>query len=132
MTFKDQVELHDHFMANKKLEYINEGIVLTPLQHRQTWDILYLSRKPFPVFDHPQSTEIFRHVQSEPSLVQLCAIPLCPVLGDQGEENSTTVSISPPQEAVESNEVTSQPPFLQIEESRCPWPLLTACAFHPF
>ena len=96
MTFKDQVELHDHFMANKKLEYINEGIVLTPLQHRQTWDILYLSRKP-------QSTEIFRHVQSEPSLVQLCAIPLCPVLGDQGEENSTIVSISPPQEAVESN-----------------------------
>lgn len=85
MTFKDQVKMHDRFMDNKKLEYISEGIFLTPLQHWQAWGIVYLPRKPLPVFDRTHSTEIFHHILFEPSLVQLCTIPLHLVLGDQGE-----------------------------------------------
>lgn len=84
MTFKDQIKVHDLFMDNKKLEYINEGIVLAPLQHWQAWGIVHLPRKPLPVFDCTHSTEIFHQIQSETSLVQLCTIPLHPVLGDQG------------------------------------------------
>lgn len=43
----------------------------------------------------------------------LYAVPSCSIGGYQGEETSISLSTSPPQEAAESNEVTSEPSFLQ-------------------
>ena len=50
---------------------------------------------------------------------------MCPIVGYQGEETSTSLSASPPQEVVESTEVTSQPPLLQTGQPKCPQTLLT-------
>jgi len=41
-----------------------------------------------------------------------------PVTGSQGEELSTPLSPSPPQEAVGSKEVTPQPPSLQTRQTQ--------------
>jgi len=72
-----------------------------PLKHRQAWGIDHLSRKPVPVFDH--SKEILPNVQSKPPLIQLWAIPTCPRTEYWGEELSTSLSTSLPQEAVVTN-----------------------------
>ena len=64
--------------------------------------------------------------------MHLWAIPVCPFTGSQGEELSTSLSTSPPQEAVESNEVAPQPPFLQTRQIQNPQPLLTVHAFQLF
>lgn len=45
--------------------------------------------------------------------MQLSTIPTHPITGSQGEEIITSLSTSPPQEAVESNEIAPQPPFIQ-------------------
>ncbi|KAK4815837.1 hypothetical protein QYF61_008440 [Mycteria americana] len=57
---------------------------------------------------------------------------MCPVTGYQGEELSTSLSTSPPQKAVESNEVAPQPPFLPTRQTQSARPLLTGHAFQPF
>lgn len=71
-----------------------------------------LSRQPIPVFNNPHHKEMFPHVHPEPSLVQLCAVPMHTTVGSQGAQVGISLSVSP-QEAAESNEVTSQPPFPQ-------------------
>lgn len=84
-TYKDrQVQLPNHFRANQKLGYINKGIVQMPLEHYGR--ISHLSRKPVSVFDHPCSKENFPHVQSDPPLAQLCAVPVHLVIGYEVEE----------------------------------------------
>lgn len=55
-------------------------------------------------------------VQSQPSLAQFSTTPTCPILRSQGEEMGIALPISPAQEAVESNEVTLQSPFLQTKQ----------------
>lgn len=50
-------------------------------------------------------TNWFPNVQTEPPPVQLCAVPMCPAVGSQGEDSSASLSTSPPQEVAESNEV---------------------------
>ncbi|KAK4815415.1 hypothetical protein QYF61_001403 [Mycteria americana] len=60
------------------------------------------------------------------------AIPTSLITGYQGEELSTSLSSSPPQKAVESNEVTPQPPFLPTRQAQSARPLLTGHAFQPF
>lgn len=52
----------------------------------QAWGIKDLSRKPVLGFDHPHSKEVFHHVQPDPPLEHLCAISMCPVIGEQGAE----------------------------------------------
>ena len=76
-----------------------------PLKHWQAWGINHLSRKPVPVFDHPLCKEMLPNVKFKPPLMQLWTIPTRPVNGYQGEELSTSLSTSPPQEAAESNDV---------------------------
>lgn len=49
----------------------------------------------------------------------VCAVPTSPVTGDQGAEANTSLCTSPPQEAAENSEVTSQPPFLQTRQPMC-------------
>jgi len=55
--------------------------------------------------DHPLDKEMLPNVQSEPPLVQLWTIPMHPVPESEAEELSTSLSPSPPLEAVESHEV---------------------------
>jgi len=55
-----------------------------------------------------------------------------PVTGYQGEEIATSLSTSIPQEAVESNEVTPQPPFLQKGQTQSPQMPLIGHSFQPF
>jgi len=57
---------------------------------------------------------------------------MCPIAGYQGEEISTSLSMSPPQEAVDSNEVTPQPPLLQTRQAQSPQLLHIAHAFQAF
>ena len=97
----------------------------------QAWGI-DLSRKPILVFDHPLSKETLSNVLSEPPLEQLWTIPMRPICRYQGEELSASISISPPQEAIESNEVTPQPPFLQTRQTQSPSPHIIGHAFQPF
>jgi len=75
-----------------------------PFKHWQGLGIDHLPRKPVPVFEHPLGNEMLPNAKSKPPLEQLCAIPMHPVTGSQGEEISTSISTSPPQEAIESNE----------------------------
>ena len=55
----------------------------------------------------------------------VCVPSQLPVTGSQGEELSTSLSTSPPQEAVGSNGVAPQPPSLQTKQAQSPQPLLT-------
>jgi len=92
--------------------------------------INHLSRKLVLAFHYPHSKEFFPYVQSEPLLVQLCAVSTCPVISSWGKEGGTSLSTSPPQEAAESTEITSQPSFLQSRQPKCL--LLTGHAFQFF
>jgi len=55
-----------------------------------------------------------------------------PITGYQGEEINTSFSTSPPQEAVRSNKVAPQPPFLQTRQTQSPQLLLTGHTFQLF
>lgn len=50
--------------------------------------------------------------------MQLCTIATCPVTGSQGEQISRPHSTFPPQQAVESSEVTPQPISLQTRQTQ--------------
>jgi len=53
-TFKDRVQLSDLFRANQKFKHILEGVAQMPLEHRKAQGINHSSRKPVPLFDHPE------------------------------------------------------------------------------
>jgi len=72
------------------------------------------------------------NVLSKLSLVHLRTITTRPVTGSQREDLSTYLFTSHPQEAVESNEVAPQSPFLQTRQTQSPQPLLTGHAFQRF
>lgn len=76
--------------------------------------------EPAPVFDHPHSTRPFAHVQSEPALVQLCAIPTHPVISSHWFFSSAVTDRS---------EIAPWPPPLHTIKPKCHQPFLTACAF---
>lgn len=88
--------------------------------------------KPVPVFDQPHRREMFPNVQCDPPLLQLCTIPMHPVISFHGKETGTSLSTSPSQEVVKSNEAFCLPFFLQTRQPRCPQALLTGHAFQPF
>lgn len=77
------------------------------------WGINHLPEKPDPMFDHFQSKDICHSVQSEPSLMHLCAVSLHLVIGSQEED----ISISPAsslQEVAGSGEDASEYPLLRL------------------
>ena len=88
----------------------------------------HLSRKPVPVFDDLIGKEMLPAVKSEYPPVQLWTIPTCSIIDSQWEELSTSLSTSPPQEAVKSNQVAPQPPFLQTRQTQSSQLLLTGCS----
>lgn len=59
----------------------------------------------FPVPNHPLVEEPFPDIQPEPPLIQLYAVPLGPITGQQRAEISQCLSLcSPPEEAVGCHE----------------------------
>ena len=120
-TYNDhRVQLPDSLRADQKLKHVVKGIVQMSLKQSQVRGIDHLSRKPVAVFDHLLSKEMFPNVQSRFPLALHCTIPMHPLSGYQGEELSTSLSTSIPQEAVESNEVTPQPALLQNSYAQSP------------
>lgn len=88
-TYKaDLIQLPDHLRANQKLKHTTGGIIPKPPEHRQSWGISHLPRKPVAVFDHTPIT----------SLAQLCAVPSHSTVSYQGAETSTSLPASPPQD----------------------------------
>ncbi|KAK4813748.1 LOW QUALITY PROTEIN: hypothetical protein QYF61_023684 [Mycteria americana] len=79
--------------------------------------------QPVPMFDNPFSKEIFPNIQSKPLLTQLEAISSHPITSYLGEETDPHLSTPSFQVAVESDEVSPQPPFLQAQQPQFPQPL---------
>ena len=101
------------------------------LEHRQAWGISHLPREPVSVFYHSHSKEIVPNAWSEPPLVQLCAVPRYPIIGQQEEETGTSLSAFPAEAAVDSNETAYLSPLLQTGQPKRPQPLLKEYAFQP-
>ncbi|KAK4826688.1 hypothetical protein QYF61_010697 [Mycteria americana] len=91
---------------------------------RMAWSLNHFPGQPVPMLDNPFREEIFTHIQSKLPLVQLEAISSCPITSCLGEETDTYLSTTSFQVAVESDEVSPQPPFLQTKQPQFPQPLL--------
>ena len=90
-TYKGHLaQLPDHSRANQKC--ITESITQMPFEHQPLWGINHLTRKPIPMFKHPDRKGIFPNIQSEPPVVHLCAVPTHPIINDQGEDAGITLS----------------------------------------
>ncbi|KAK4815148.1 hypothetical protein QYF61_017589 [Mycteria americana] len=76
-----------------------------------------------PMLDNPFGEKIFPNIQSKPPLAQLEAISSRPITCYLGEETDPHLSTTSFQVAVESDEVSPQPPFLQAEQPQVPQPL---------
>lgn len=63
------------------------------------------SRKCVSGFGHPPGKGMLPNIHSKPSLKQLWPAPMHPTVGYQGEEFSTSLFSSPPQEDAEGSEV---------------------------
>jgi len=113
-TYNDHlVQLPDQFRADQKLKRVIKGIVQMPLNTDRLGASTSALGSPFQCL----SKETLPNVQSEPPLSQLETIPTHHVTGSQGEGISTSLSTSSPLEAVKSNEVAPQPPFLQTRQA---------------
>ena len=66
----------------------------------------------------PLSEEPFPKVQSELPLTQLHSICLCPIIGHQREEISTSPYTALLEEVVDCDAITPQPSLLQAEQAR--------------
>ena len=78
-----------------------EGIVQMLLKCCQAWRHDCLTGELVPVLHYPLGEEPFPNVQPKPSLADLPAVPLGPIIGHQGEEISTCPSSFPCEEAVD-------------------------------
>lgn len=71
------------------------------------------------VIDHPLSEEPFLNVPPERSLVQIRAIPSCPITRQQKEERGVQhLSLHCLEEGVDFVEVTPQPSLLPAEQTK--------------
>ncbi|KAK4827493.1 hypothetical protein QYF61_018793 [Mycteria americana] len=80
---------------------------------------------PVPMLDNPFGKEIFPDIQFKPSLVQLEAIPSCPIASYLGEETNTHLTTTSFQVVVERDKVSPEAPFLQAKQPQFPQPFLT-------
>ncbi|KAK4824161.1 hypothetical protein QYF61_011288 [Mycteria americana] len=81
-------------------------------------------RIPVPMLDNPFSEVKFPNIQSKPPLALLEAISSHPITCYLGEETDPHLSTTSFQVVVESDKVSSQPPFLQAKQPQFPQPLL--------
>ena len=78
---------------------------------------------PWAACSNAVGEEIFPNIQSKPPLAQLQAISSCPVACYLGEKTNTHLATTF-QVAVESHEVSPQPPYLQAKQPQFPQLLL--------
>ncbi|KAK4828081.1 hypothetical protein QYF61_023141 [Mycteria americana] len=90
----------------------------------KAWRLNHFPGQPVPMLDNPLGEEKFPNIQSKPPLAQLEAISSCPITCYLGEETDPHLSTTSCQVAVESDEVSPQPPFLQAKQSQLPQPRL--------
>ncbi|KAK4827926.1 hypothetical protein QYF61_022374 [Mycteria americana] len=88
------------------------------------WRLNHFPGQPVPMLDNPFAEEIFPNIQSKPLLAQLEAISSFPITCYLGEETDPHLATTSFQAAVESDEVSPQPPFLQAKQPQFPQPLL--------
>ena len=74
--------------------------------------------------DHSFSKEIFPNIQSKPPLMKLQAISSHPIASYLEEETNTCLTTTSFQVAVESDNVSPQPPLLQMRQPQFPQLLL--------
>jgi len=83
------VQLSDHFRADQKLKHVvkalSECLLNTDSLGASTASLGSLFRCLTTLF----AKEMLPNVQSEPPLVQIWTIPMCPITGYQGEEICT-------------------------------------------
>lgn len=63
------------------------------------------------LLDNPRGKDFFLYVHSEPHLLQLCAIRICPIINYWGGGSGTSLYASLPQGAAKSDEIVSWPSF---------------------
>ncbi|KAK4815153.1 hypothetical protein QYF61_017594 [Mycteria americana] len=95
------------------LHHVPKHLIQTSFKYLQGWRLNHFPGQPGPVLDNPLSEEKFPKIQSKPPLAQLEAI-------SRDRPHLSTASF---QAAVESDEVSPQPPFLQAEQPQVPQPL---------
>ncbi|KAK4831331.1 LOW QUALITY PROTEIN: hypothetical protein QYF61_016820, partial [Mycteria americana] len=108
-------------LPSPPLHHVPEHLIQTSVKYLQGWRLHHFPGQPVPMLDNPFSEVKFPNIQSKPPLVQPEAISSRPITCDLGEETDPT-SLHPPA-AVESDEVSPQPPFLQAEQPQVPQPL---------
>ncbi|KAK4825514.1 hypothetical protein QYF61_000027, partial [Mycteria americana] len=106
------------------LHHVPKHLIQTPFKYLQGWRLNPFPGQPVPMLDNPFSEEKFPNIQSKPPLAQLEAISSCPITCYLGEETNPHLSTTSFQVAVESDEVSPQPPFLQAKQPQLPQPLL--------
>ncbi|KAK4811614.1 hypothetical protein QYF61_017005 [Mycteria americana] len=87
------------------------------------WQLNHFPGQPVPMLDNPFSEVKFPNIQSKPPLAQLEAISSRPITCYLGEETDPHLSTASFQAVVESDEVSPQPPLLQVEQPQVPQPL---------
>lgn len=117
MTSLGSFQLPDLFRVTQKLKHINEDVIQTPLEHWLAWAISHPCRKPIPVW-LPSWWRNFSNVQSKPSLMQLCSVPLWTAISSQGAETSTSPSALCSFLRMGSKEAASELCFLQTTQPK--------------
>ncbi|KAK4829196.1 hypothetical protein QYF61_002461 [Mycteria americana] len=120
----------DHLVTKESSMLSTVGSVerhakLRDSQHAQEegWRLHHFPGQPVPMLDNPFSEVKFPNIQSKPPLAQLEAISSRPITCYLGEETDPHLSTPSFQAAVESDEVSPQPPSLQAEQPQLPQPL---------
>lgn len=78
--------------------------------------------------DHPHNKELFSNAQYEPTLAQLCAIPVCSIIDSHGVE--TSISLCFPSLCNCRGHWGHFSAFFSDRQHKCPQPLLPGHAFH--
>ncbi|KAK4814463.1 hypothetical protein QYF61_018981, partial [Mycteria americana] len=106
------------------LHHVPKHLIQTSFKYLQGWRLNHFPGQPVPMLDNPFSEVKFPNIQSKPPLAQLEAISSCPITCYLGEETDPHLSTTSFQAVVESDKVSSQPPFLQAKQPQLPQPLL--------
>ncbi|KAK4827068.1 hypothetical protein QYF61_013709 [Mycteria americana] len=127
-TAQDHVQLGFEYLQGWRLYKLSGQpvpyLIQTSFKYLQGWRLNHFPGQSVPMLDNPLGEEKFPNIQSKPPLAQLEAISSCPITCYLGEETDPHLSTTSFQVAVESDEVSPQPPFLQAKQSQLPQPLL--------
>ena len=84
----------------------------------------YAFRQPVPVLCHPQSKDVFPHVQVELPMLLFVPVAPCPVDGHHWKESGPILLTPILNIFIDISKVPSQSSLLQAEQAQLPQPLL--------